>query len=124
MKHELEQRIIRYAVSVLDIVDMLPESKGAQHLGSQLVRSGTAPALMYGEARAAESRKDFIHKMKLALKELRETMNALTIVYHKKYLSTNEIIEKTISENDELIAIFVKSIHTARNNEVSLKDNN
>ena len=57
MKNELEQRVVRYAVRVLDIVDSLPDNKGAQHLGSQLVRSGTAPALMYGEARAAESEK-------------------------------------------------------------------
>ena len=118
MKNELEQRVVRYAVRVLDIVDSLPDNKGAQHLGSQLVRSGTAPVLMYGEARAAESRKDFVHKMKLALKELRETMNALRIIYYKKYLSTDQLIESTIAENDELIAIFVKSIKTAKNNDL------
>ena len=117
MTHELEQRIINYSVSVLNIVDLLPDAKGAQHLGNQLVRSATAPALMYGEARGAESRKDFVHKMKLALKELRETMNALRIIYYKKYLSTDQLIEKAIAENDELIAIFVKSIQTAKKND-------
>ena len=79
MKFNIEQRLILYAVSALEIVDQLPKDKGAEHLGSQLVRSGTAPALMYAEAVAAESRKHFIHKMKLALKELRESFNCLKL---------------------------------------------
>jgi four helix bundle protein len=70
MKFNKEQILILYAVSTPEIVDQQPKNKGAQHLGSQLVRSGTAPAIMYGEAIAGESRKDFIHKMKLGLKEL------------------------------------------------------
>jgi four helix bundle protein len=116
MKYDLEDRLVRYAVSILEVVEKLPENKGASHLGNQLVRSGTAPALMFGEATGAESRKDFIHKMKLALKELRESLNCLKIIYLKKYLNNVGQLDKIIQENHELISIFVKSIQTAKKN--------
>ena len=70
MKFNLEERLINFAVLILEITEKLPETKGSSHLSGQLVRSGTAPALYYGEAQSAESRKDFIHKMKIALKEM------------------------------------------------------
>jgi four helix bundle protein len=121
MKYDLDERLIGYAVGVLNVVELLPESKGAAHLAGQLVRSGTAPALMYGEALAAESRKDFVHKMLLALKELRETLHCLRIISLKEYVSNIEVIDKLIAENRELIAIFVASVKTARNNTKSPK---
>ena len=62
MKYDLEERLINYSVLVFDIIELLPDNKGANHLAGQLVRSGTAPSLMYGEAQSAESRRDFIHK--------------------------------------------------------------
>mgnify|MGYP006217843063 CR=1 FL=1 len=68
MKFNLQNRLINFAVLILDITEKLPDNKGSNHLSGQLVRSGTAPALQYGEAQSAESRKDFIHKMKIALK--------------------------------------------------------
>ena len=116
MKFDLQERLIAYAVSVLETIDQLPPNKGAQHLGNQLVRSGTAPALMFGEAICAESRKDFIHKMKLALKELQESHNCLKIISRRSYLEDNSDLDKIIRENNELIAIFIKSIQTAKNN--------
>jgi four helix bundle protein len=116
IKYDLEQRLIKYSVAALELVESLPNSRGASHLASQLVRSGTAPSLMYGEATAAESRKDFIHKMKLALKELRESMNCAKIIYHKNYIRDKNALEQFIRENDELISIFVKSIQTAEEN--------
>jgi len=85
MKYDLEVGLISYSVLILDIVDTMPDNKGANHLSSQIVRSGTAPALMFGEAQSSESRKDFIHKMRLPLKELRETYNGLKIIYRKNY---------------------------------------
>jgi four helix bundle protein len=77
---ELEDRLIDFAVRIINVVEALPSSKAGNHVAGQLIRSGTAPAPNYGEAQSAESRKDFIHKMKIALKELRETLIWLTII--------------------------------------------
>ena len=71
---ELEDRLMNFAVMVIGVVEVLPNSKAGNHIAGQLVRSGTSPAPNYGEARSAESRKDFIHKMKISLKELRESV--------------------------------------------------
>ena len=95
---------------------MLPSSYTGKHFAGQLVRSGTSPAFNYGEAQSAESRKDFIHKMKVALKELRETHICLQIIFRKPLIKRNDLLDSLISENDELIAIFVKSIATAQQN--------
>jgi four helix bundle protein len=117
MKYDLEERLINYSVLILDIVDAMPDNKGANHLANQIVRSGTAPPLMYGEAQSSESRKDFIHKMRLPLKELRETNNNLKIIDRKKYLgNANDKVCIALKESHELISIFVKSIGTAIDN--------
>ena len=73
-KHDLEERLIDFAVTIVEIAETMPDSKAANHLAGQLLRSGTSPALNYGEAQSAESRKDFIHKIKIVLKELRESI--------------------------------------------------
>jgi four helix bundle protein len=116
MRFDLENRIIKYSVQVLDVAESLPDQRGASHHAGQLVRSGTAPALVYGEALAAESRKDFIHKMKIALKELRESMICLKILRLKNYTCNAKALDTLIIENNELISIFVKSIQTAKAN--------
>jgi len=72
--YDLQERLIEFAVRVLNAVESLPNSRVGNHVAGQLIRSGTSPAPNYGEAQSAESRKDFIHKMKIALKELRETL--------------------------------------------------
>ena len=113
-KFDLEDRLVDFAVLILNMAEKLPSSYGAIHLAKQISRSGTAPALLYGEAQAAESRADFIHKMKIALKELRETRVCLKIISRKSYLSI-EKSKEIIGENTELIAIFSKSISTAKN---------
>ena len=118
MRFKLEERLINFAVLILEITEKLPETRGSSHLSGQLVRCGTAPALHYGEAQSAESRKDFIHKMKIALKEMRESLICLKIIERKRYLR-DQSIENSISELNELISIFVKSIETAKRN---LKD--
>ena len=79
-KYNLENRLIAFAVSILDLADKLPNTFAGKHLGGQLTRSGTSPALNYGKAQAAESRADFIHKMKNCLKELRESQICLKII--------------------------------------------
>ena len=91
-----------------------PINYAANHLAKQLLRSGTSAALNYAEAQSGESRKDFVHKMKLALKELRETRVCLKIIERSSLHRTPELLEKAKQENHELTSIFVKSIKTAQ----------
>ncbi len=112
---DLEDRLIDFALLMDNIVENLPNTRLGNHLAGQLVRSGTSTALNYGEAQAAESPNDFIHKMKVILKELRETRVCLKIIKRKPLLPPQSI-EKEIQENNELIAIFLKSIETAKKN--------
>jgi len=72
-KFDLEERLINFAVLIVEIEGTMPNTRAANHLAGQLLRSGTSPALNYGEAQSGESRRDFIHKIKIVLKELRET---------------------------------------------------
>jgi four helix bundle protein len=116
-KLELEERLINFSILVVRIVETMPETKAANHLAGQLLRSGTAPALNYGEAQSAESRKDFIHKIKVVLKELRESSVCLKIIYRLKLYNLENIIVQALRESDELIAIFVKSVETAQKND-------
>jgi len=114
-KYDLEERLIDFAVIIADITEALPNTRMGNYIAGQLVRSGCSPALNYGEAQSAESRNDFIHKMKIILKELRESMIALKIIEKRAMHNSG----KTMSAKDEcnqLIAIFVKSIETAKKN--------
>ena len=113
-KFELEERLINFAVLIIEIANELPNTKVGNHLSGQLVRSGTSPALNYGEAQSGESRKDFVHKIKVALKELRETFVCLKIIYRTKLYKSGKKISIALKENDELISIFVKSVETAQ----------
>ncbi len=115
-KFNLEERLIEFAVIIIEITENLNNTRAGNHVAGQLVRSGTAPALLYGEAQSAESRNDFIHKFKILLKELRETLVALKIILRVPLSNKLEIIDKTIIECNELISIFVKSIETAKKN--------
>jgi four helix bundle protein len=114
---KLEKRLIDFSVMILNLTERLPESKAVRYLADQLIRSGTSPALNYGEARSAESSVDFIHKMKVCLKELREAYITLQILQKKIGLNKEKVsLEQSISECNELISIFVKSIQTAEEN--------
>ncbi len=117
-ENNLEQRLIDFAVNIIKIVDSLKNSKAGNHLGGQLVRSGTSPALNYGEAQSAESSRDFIHKLKVVLKELRETIICLKIIKKSELCSESQFLESTKNECDELISIFVASINTANKNKL------
>lgn len=112
-KYDLENRLIEFAIMISDLIEILPNTKLAHHLGSQGIRSCTAPALMYGEAQSGESQKDFIHKIQILLKELRETKICLKIFLRKRLLK-DVIICPVLQENEELIAIFAKSVKTAQ----------
>ena len=115
-KFQLEDRLTDFAVLVIEIVNDLPNSKAGNHLAGQLVRSGTSPALNYGEAQSGESRKDFIHKIKIVLKELRETFIWLKIINKAKLLKFEKKVQYALKESDELISIFVKSVAKAQKN--------
>jgi four helix bundle protein len=116
MKFDLEKRLVKLAVMTIRVARKLPSDKVGQHLANQLVRSGTAPALLYGEAQSAESRRDFVHKMKIGLKELRETSINLTIIIEAGGYDSPEEVNLVLGETRELIAIFHKSISTAQKN--------
>ena len=109
---DLENRLVDFAVAIIGVAEALPGNKAGRHVAGQLIRSGTSPAPNYGEARSAESRKDFIHKMKISLKELRESLIWLKIISRKRLAQGHEV-EEAISECHELIAIFVSSTKTA-----------
>jgi four helix bundle protein len=116
LKFNLGERLIEFSVFVIDVVEALPDNRVGNHIAGQLLRSGTAPAPHHGEAQSAESRKDFIHKMKLGLKELRETQVWLRIVKRKQLIVSDEIVDTALAECNELIAIFVSSVTTAKRN--------
>ena len=115
-KYDLEERLIQFALLIIDIVEMLPNTKVGNHIAGQLIRSGTSSAFNYGEPQVAESRDDFIHKMKICLKELKETHIAVQIIRRKPLIKDFTKVDKSISECKELISIFVRSIETARKN--------
>jgi len=115
-KFDLEERLIDFAVLITDIDCLLPKTRAGAHFGGQLLRSGTSPALNYGEAQSGESRKDFIHKIKVVLKELRETLICLKIIHKIKIIENQDCIISAMKECNELISIFVKSIETAQKN--------
>jgi len=94
----------------------MPNTKAGNHLSSQLIRSGTSAALNYGEAQSGESRKDFIHKIKVVLKELRETFVCLKVIHRAKLYKSENLLKSALKENDQLISIFVKSVETAQKN--------
>lgn len=114
-KFDLEERLIEYACLIIEIVEKIENTKAGNHIGGQLLRSGTAPTLNYAEAKSAESKKDFIHKMKICLKELRESFVCLKIIAKRKMIKDEVLLKKGLKETDELISIFVKSIQTASN---------
>ena len=113
---DLEDRLIDFAIRVSDVAEELYDTALGKYIKGQIIRSGTSPALNYGEAQGAESSKDFIHKLKVVLKELRETRVSLKIIIKKPLIETPQRVVPLKNENNELIAIFVKSIETAKKN--------
>lgn len=120
-KFDLEERLVRFSVLIIEITENLYTNRAGNHIAGQLVRSGTSPALLYGEAQSAESRNDFIHKLKILLKEVRETVIALKIIKNVPLIKNFDLIDHGMIECNELISIFVKSIDTARKNNEARK---
>lgn len=117
-KFDLEERLIDFAVLILEVGESLFNTRAGSHIGGQIIRSGSSPALNYGEAQSAESRNDFVHKFKIILKELRETNVSLKIIKRKPLTKKVELTDKAMKECNELISIFVKSIETANKNKL------
>ena len=105
-------QLIELTIKIIDVVESLPDNKVCNYLGGQLLRSGSSPVLNYGEAQAAESKRDFIHKLKIILKELKETSICLTLLNRKSFIADGSLLK----ESRELFAIFAKSISTAQAN--------
>lgn len=111
---DIEERLIDFAVRILKVCEALPKDLvGAKHVCGQLVRSGTSPAPNYGEARAAESGKDFVHKLKIVLKELNESRVWLKIIILANWLPEQRL-DDLLDECDQLCRIISRSIHTAK----------
>jgi four helix bundle protein len=111
---ELQERLVNFAVLIIKLIKSIPTDIAGTTMINQIVRSGTSPALNYGEAVGAESANDFIHKMQIVLKELRETFVALTIIKRANMCKEPKQLDFIIEENNQLISIFVKSITTSK----------
>ncbi len=114
-KFDLEDRLVEFAVLVSNLAERLPRTPVARQVANQLIRSSTSAAPNYGEAHNAESRRDFIHKMSICLKELRETLVWLKFAKRKGYAKANEL-DDALRESDELVRIFAAGVRTATGN--------
>jgi len=115
-QYDLQDRLIDYAVRIIMLSESLPETRAGKHIASQILRSGTSPGPNHGEAQSAESRADFIHKLKISLKELRETQTWLKIIAKAQMIESVSLLDPLLKETDELIAILFTSIETAQKN--------
>ena len=117
-KYDLDDRLLEYSASIVRLVENMTGTKTANHVGGQLLRSGTSPYFNHGEAEAAESPRDFVHKMGVCLKELRETKRALKLTKRVPLVQSPSAVDPLLAETEELIKIFFVSIRTANKNVV------
>jgi len=112
-KYDLEERLLAFSVRIIKIVEHLPNTRTGNHVAGQLLKSGTSPYPNHGEAQAAESSKDFVHKLRISLKELRETQRWLKLIQKVPLIKKPELLNDMLEETEELIKIFVTNIRTA-----------
>jgi four helix bundle protein len=110
--YDLEERLLEYAARITRLVEKLPDTRTGNHVAGQLLRSGTSALPNHAEAQAAESRKDFVHKLKICHKELRESRRWLRLIQRVPLLKA-PAVEPLVQETEELIRIFSTSIRTA-----------
>jgi len=115
-KYDLEERLANFTCRMIDVAEALPNTRVGNYIAGQLIRSCHSPAFNYGEAQAAESRNDFIHKMRVVLKELKECRTTLKIIVKKELIKPVKKLQNIFKETEELIAIVGKSVETAENN--------
>lgn len=113
-KFDLEDRLIDFTCRMIEVVESLPNTRTGNYIAGQLIRSCHSPAFNYGEVQAAESSKDFIHKLGIVFKELKECHIALKIIIKKKLITPITRLDNIYQEAEELIAIIGKSIKTSR----------
>lgn len=118
-KYDLEERLLEYSAMVIRFADSLPNSMAGKMISEQILRSGTSPLSNHGEAQSAESAKDFIHKIKICLKELRETKRWILLVKQVPLPCDPNMADMLLDETEQLVKIFVKSVQTARNNKIA-----
>ncbi|MGD0260449.1 MAG: four helix bundle protein [Verrucomicrobiota bacterium] len=112
-RYDLEQRLLEYSARIIRLVEKLPNTRAGNHVAGQLLRSGTSPLPNHGEAQAAESANDFVHKLRICLKELRESHRWLLLI-QRVPLMPPRLAQPLVEETDELIRIFVRSVQTAQ----------
>lgn len=112
---DLEDRLIRYAVRIINVAKSLPNTPEGRYLADHLLRSGMSPSMHYGEARSAESRRDFAHKLRIALKEMNESRICLKIIIQSE-LMKESLLTDLLAECEELCKILGSSIQTAQGN--------
>ncbi|MGB7793048.1 MAG: four helix bundle protein [Terrimicrobiaceae bacterium] len=112
--YDLEDRLLEYAVRVIRVTESTKRTRAGLHIADQLLRAGTSPYGNHGEAEGAESRDDFIHKLRVCFKELRESRRWLKLIQRADLIEKPELLGALINEADELVRIFAQSIQTAR----------
>ncbi len=113
-KYDLEGRFVDYTCRMIDVVEALPNTRAGNYIAGQLIKSCHSPTFNYGETQAAESTKDFVHKMGVVLKELKECRTALKVIRKKEMIKPVVKLDGVYKETEELIAIIGKSISTAK----------
>jgi four helix bundle protein len=122
-KYDLEDRLVEYSCRMIDVVDALPNTRAGNYIAGQLIKSCMSPTFNYGEVQAAESRNDFVHKLGIVLKELKECRSALKIIRKKELIKPVSKLDSVYKETEELIAILAKSIETANKNKLAKTKN-
>ena len=109
-RYDLEERLLNFSVRIIKVVEQLPNTRTGNHVGGQLLRSGTSPYPNHDEAQAAESPNDFVHKLRILLKELRETQRWVKLIQKVPLIKKPELLKNILDETEELIKIFVASV--------------
>lgn len=120
-KYDLEARLLEFASAIIDLSEQLPSTRAGNHAAGQILRSDTSPYPNHGEAEDAESREDFIHKLKICLKELRETCRWARLIRRKGWAQETVVLVFVLGEAEELIRIFFASVQTAKKNALAEK---
>jgi len=110
---DLEERLLEYSARVVRLTESMKRNRAANHIGDQLLRSGTSPYGNHGEAGRAESINDFIHKLRVCYKELRESRRWMQLIQRASLVTKPPLLDPLIAEAEELIRIFAASIRTA-----------
>jgi four helix bundle protein len=114
-RFDLEERLLEFSARIIRLVDGLPNTRAANHIAGQLLRCGTSPLGNHGEVQAAESRRDFVHKLRICLKEFKETRRWLRLLQRSRLVPAPKM-EPILQQTEELIKIFAASVRTADKN--------